>query len=249
MNNLKIAICDDDARCLEQVITIAKKYAGDRMEKNISFSSFSHPEDLLEASEKIGGFDIYILDIVMPGMNGLQLGVKLRDAGYDGKIIYLTSSEEYALDSFKVKAFQYLIKPIQNDPFYDTLDDAISAISVKKDKSIMIKTKERSVKITFDSILYAELVKRTVLYHLIGGKITESISLRASFSESIAPLLEDQRFTQCGAGTVVNMDHITEIGAEEVIFEDKEQIFLGKKSCRELRFAWNEFLFSDNGGF
>lgn len=240
---MKIALCDDVSSCLEQVHAIARDYAKERPEKNISVSAFSHPEDLLEAAEKIGGFDIYILDIIMPGMNGITLGVKLRDAGYDGKIIYLTSGEEYALDSFRVKAFHYLLKPIRREAFFETADEAIAAISVKKDKSIVVKSKERSVKLTFDSIMYAELSKRAVIYHLVGGKSVETMSLRASFSDAVADLLADSRFVLCGAGMAVNMDHITEVGSEEIVFGDTYRPFLGKKACRELRGAWNEFLF------
>lgn len=242
---MKIAICDDEEFCLEQVLAIAKEYAKERV---VSFYPFSHPEDLIEAAEKIGGYDIYILDIVMPGMNGIQLGVHLREAGYDGKIIYLTSSEEYALDSFKVKAFHYIIKPIAKDAFYEAVDDAIKAIAVKKDKSIVIKTKERSVKLTVDSIMYAEINKRGILYHLVGGKSVESVSLRTGFSESVKELAEDPRFAMCGAGAIVNMDHITEVGSEDIVFGDTYKPFFGKKACRELRNAWNEFLFSNNGG-
>ena len=83
---MRIAICDDEAICLSQVAAVADEYNKD---KGISFDTFSHPEDLLEAAEKIGGYDIYILDVIMPSLNGIELGLKLRDAGYDGKIIYL----------------------------------------------------------------------------------------------------------------------------------------------------------------
>lgn len=65
--------------------------------------------------------NIYVLDIVMPGTNGIKLGQKLREAGYNGKIIYLTSSEEYPLDAFKVKALNYIIKPITEKVFYEAM--------------------------------------------------------------------------------------------------------------------------------
>lgn len=240
---MKIAICDDESRCLEHVHTIAKNYVSERKEKNIALSVFSHAEDLLEAAEKAGGFDIYILDIVMPGMNGISLGVKLRDAGYDGKIIYLTSSEEYALDSFKAKAFHYMIKPCGADEFFKTVDEAIASIEVKKDKSIVVKAKERSIKLTFNSILYAELIKRSVVYHLTDGRTVETVSLRTNFSDSVAELLADKRFTLCGVGMAMNMDHITEIGNETVVFSNAEHVFLGTKNARKLRNVWNEFLF------
>lgn len=241
---MKIAICDDEARYLDQVSLVANEYIDKRKDKQISLHTFSHPEDLLEAAEKAGGYDIYILDIVMPGINGIQLGIRLRNYGYDGKIIYLTSSEEYALDSFKVKAFDYLIKPICKEVFFDTVDEVIKAISVKKDKSIIVKTKERSIKLTFDSIMYADISKRCVVYHLSDGKTVESMSLRTNFSDAVSDLLADSRFVLCGASMAVNMDHITEIENEAVVFGKTYRSFLGKKACRELRNNWNEFLFN-----
>lgn len=242
---MKIAICDDESRCLEQALVIAHDYAAQRKDKNISFLSFSHAEDLLEAAEKNGGFDVYILDVVMPGINGIRLGIKLRDLGYDGKIIYLSSSEEYALDSFKAKAFHYMIKPCQKDEFFQIVDEAIAAIAVKKDRSTVVKTKDRIVKLHFNQIVCIELVKRIAVYHLTDGKTVESISLRTNFPDAVADLLLDRRFTLCGAGLLVNMDHITEIGTEQIVFGDSHRAFLGKKACRDLRSAWNDFLFGE----
>ena len=129
---MKIAICDDDASCMQQVLAVVNDYIADHKEIPLSFVSFTNSHDLLEAADKNGGYDIYILDIVMPGMNGIQLGLKLRNANHDGKIIYLTSSEEYAIDSFQVKAFHYIIKPIKKDVFYRTMDEALQSISIKK---------------------------------------------------------------------------------------------------------------------
>lgn len=180
---MRIAICDDEAICLSQVAAVADEYNKD---KGISFDTFSHPEDLLEAAEKIGGYDIYILDVIMPSLNGIELGLKLRDAGYDGKIIYLTSSEEYSLDAFRVKAFDYIIKPIRKEAFYKAVDEAVSAISQKKDKTLLVKAKERSVKLTYDSIMYAEFNKRVISYYLVGGRVVESMTVRTTFSQAMA---------------------------------------------------------------
>ena len=157
---MRVAICDDDNFCRAQVLDIATDYAEERKDKDVVFELFSEPEALLRATRENGNFDIYILDIVMPGMNGIELGQALRDDGVDSKIIYLTSSEEYAIDSFKIRAFHYLLKPIEREVFYAALDEAISSISIKKDRGLIVKTKENSARITFDSIIYAELSKR-----------------------------------------------------------------------------------------
>ena len=244
---MKIAICDDEALCRAKILDIAEDYAEERRDKDIVFELFSQPEALLEATYKNGSYDIYILDIVMPGMNGIQLGQVLRNTGVESKIIYLTSSKEYALDSFRVRAFDYILKPIEKSVFYNVMDDVISSIHIKRDKSLIVKTKENSARITFDSILYAELSKRAVIYHLSGGKTVTGTTLRTTFTEAVKELLDDNRFALCGASTAVNMHHITMVENEGVVFTDAERIFLGKKACRELRAAWNVYWIEQEG--
>ena len=245
---MRIAICDDEAVCRDQVISVARAYAEAHPERNVSFTAFEWTEDLLAAAGKIGGFDVYILDIVMQrDLNGIQLGQKLREAGYDGKIIYLTSSEEYAIDSFKVKAFHYIMKPIEQTVLFSVLDEAYDAISVQKNRSIIVKTKQNSVKLQFDSILYAVLTKRAIVYHLVGGNTVECTTLRTTFTEAVSPLLEDSRFVLCGAGMVANMHHITMVESDALVFRDKHRAYLGKKACQEIRAAWNDFWFNGEG--
>ena len=244
---MKIAICDDNEICRAQILDIATDYAEERKDKDVSFVIFSEPEELLKVTREEGDFDIYILDIVMPGMNGIGLGQALRYDGCDSKIIYLTSSEEYAIDSFKVRAFHYLLKPIQKDAFYFALDEAISSISVKRDKGLIVKTRENNARLTFNSILYAELSKRSIIYHLVNGKTVESTSLRTNFTDAVQELLADRRFTLCGASMVANMHHITMVETEGIVFLDTYKVFLGKKACRELRNTWNDFWLSEEG--
>ena len=128
---VKIAICDDEKSCRAHVLGIAADYAEERKDKNIIFEMYSAPGALLDAVRKGINYDVFVLDIIMPQMNGVQLGLALRESGADGKIIYLTSTHEYALDSFRVRAFDYIMKPIAKDTFYKTMDEAIDSIYIK----------------------------------------------------------------------------------------------------------------------
>ncbi len=242
---MKVAICDDEILCRARVLDIAEEYAEQRKDRNITFDVFSDPEQLLSASKEQGEYDIYILDIVMPGMNGIQLGEQIRNTNRDSKIIFLTSSEEYAIESFRVRAFHYLLKPIDKDAFFSVMDEAVSSLSIKKDRSLIVKTKENNTRITFDSILYGELSRRAVVYHLTDGKIVESTSLRTTFTDAVSELVKDKRFTMCGASMVANLHHITMVEIDAVVFLDKYKVYLGKKTCRELRLAWNEYWLSE----
>lgn len=238
---MRIAVCDDEAVCRAQLLDIATDYAEERQDTAVVFEYFSDPEELLKKTQENGFFDIYILDIVMPGMNGIQLGQALRRLGADGKIIYLTGSQEYALDSFRVRAFDYLLKPIDKTTFYTVLDEAVSSINIKKDRVLVIKTRDNSTRVTFDSILYALLDGRSIKYHLVGGKTVESTTLRTTFTEAVGELLQDKRFTLCGAGLAVNMHHVTAVESEGVVFTENQRVLLGKKACRELRTRWSNY--------
>lgn len=242
---MRIAICDDQQSCLSRAAAAAEEYRKERPERSLRFALFSHPEDLLEAAEKIGGYDIYILDVVMPGLNGIALGERLRSAGYEGKILYLTSSQEYSMDAFRVKAFDYLLKPVTTEAFSKAMDEALASIAEKKDKYLLVKTKDRSVKLSFDSILYAEVSRRAICYHLAGDRTITSVSLRTPFSEAVAELTADRRFVLSGQSMTVNLDHITEIENEAVVFDGTCRSFLGEKNCRKLRSIWSKYLFEE----
>ena len=242
---MKIAICDDEAPSRGATFDIASDYAEERKDKEIYFDVFPSPESLLDAVREKGGYDIYILDIVMPGMNGIKLGQTLRNLGEDGKIIYLTSSEEYALDSFRVRAFHYVLKPVTKQTFYSFMDEAVSSINVKRDKVLIVKTKDDSARIAFDSILYAELKGRAVVYHLSDGGTVVSTTLRIPFTEAVKELISDKRFSLCGASMAANLGRITAVETEGVVFDGSKRVFLGKKSCRELRSAWSNYWISE----
>ena len=244
---MRIAICDDEAICRARVLDIAHDYMEERKDKSVSFEVFSDPCALLDAIRAGDAYDIYVLDIVMPDLNGIDLGQALRNEGVEGKIIFLTSSKEYAIDSFRVRAFDYILKPVEKEFFFTVLDEAINSIHIKKDKSVIIKTKEGNARVSFDSIFYVSLSNRSLIFRLAGKKVLESTTLRCSFSEAVSELLADPRFAQCGVSTVVNLHHVTAVENEGAIFNNEERLFLNKKLSRELRVVWNNYWISQEG--
>ncbi len=242
---MRIAICDDDEYYRTHFLEITQEYALQNKEKEITVTAFTDAEKLLEAVNKSGGFDIYLLDIIMPGINGIELGEILRQKGFDEKIIYLTTSEEFAVASYRVNAADYIVKPAKDAVFLSSLDAVVKSVSHIKDKFILVRTKDGSVKLSFDSIVYAELIKRTVVYHLKDGRKAESIYIRTNFNDTVKELLNDTRFTLCGKSLLLNMHHITGIESETVTFSSAEKISIGKKLCRDLHNTWVTFTFSE----
>ena len=241
---MNIAICDDDQQSCEILNILLKEYATRKDISNLSVSIFTNGHDLLDTIQNCSSFDICILDIVMPEVSGIELGVKLRNSEYDGLIIYLTSSRDHAIDSYKAKAFNYILKPVIPEDLYSTLDDAIKNISSKVDKNIIVKTKDGNVRISTSSILYVELCKRILVYHLADGSSVESIYIRVPFAEATKELLEDKHFMKCGTGNVINLSQITMVCNDEIFFKDDFNVFFSKKICNEVRTVWTEYWFN-----
>jgi len=105
---LKIAICDDRADELQRLSALAHTYIeGKKIESEIT--EFQHPDELLSAIDK-DNYHIYLLDMVMPMYNGIEVGMTVRRMDRHAQIIYATTEPQYALNSFSVNPLDYLIR-------------------------------------------------------------------------------------------------------------------------------------------
>ncbi|MBR5328934.1 MAG: response regulator transcription factor [Firmicutes bacterium] len=244
---MRIAVCDDEALFRDEIVALVNEYDKEKGGLGLEVSAFCRGEALLETSERKGGFDLYLLDIVMDGMNGIELGVALRRQGIDSKIIYLTSEPGFAIDSFKAKPFDYILKPLVKERVFAALDEVFSAYMQRKEKNLIVKTHDGMVRLNVHQILYAQLCHRSVTYSLSSGETVESVQIRTSFSEAMQELLEMDDFMMCGAGTVANMRYITMVDRESVVFKNNARLYLPKKACLELRSAWYDYWFDGEG--
>ena len=244
---MNIAVCDDNEMCRKILAMLLDSYSKQNPQYEIIFSVYEHADDLLTAAKKTGGFDIYILDILMPDTNGVELGVLLRETDHIGKIIYLTSSEEFVFDAFKAQPFNYILKPVEKERLFSVLDAAIDDIICKMEKSIIVKTTDGNVKLSVDNIMYAELINRAVFYYLANGRIVESTTIRTSFSNAVKELIENNSFVLCGSSFIVNLLHITAFNSSELIFRNSSTMNLPKKHLTLLRTKWYEYWKNEHG--
>ena len=121
---MKIAVCDDDNLFVQQTGQAVQEWAQER-ELSASVFSFDNGDSLLNAyaAEK---FDILLLDIMMPLFTGMELAHAIREIDAAAKIIFLTSSPEFAVESYEVKASGYLLKPLQKEKLHSVLDDCVA---------------------------------------------------------------------------------------------------------------------------
>lgn len=239
-------MCDDDKECRKEVTQLVKEYI-QQSGRSIDLTVYENGMDLLADARRTGSFDVYILDILMPLLNGIDLGIQLRELDTDSKIFYLTSSPDYAIRATKARVWAYLLKPVKKEELFPALEEALSVLSEKREKGMVVKTSQSSIRVSFDSILYAELNKKSIHYHLTNGKVIQSSSIRTGFSEAVQEMLRDSRFFMCSTSMVINLYHVDEINNDALTFQNGKTIYLSRQVNRELRSIWSDFWMNQEG--
>lgn len=209
---MRITICDDE----EKQLVLIEEYVLQYIKKenfDIYVKSYRNPADLLEYEKRRDGSEIYLLDIVMDGMSGLELGRQIREYNKRAIIIYLTTAREFSLDAFSVNAFSYLVKPFKKERLFEELNKCVEyCLPPKKEEHIItVKTAEEIIPIATNKINAVEYLDHRLIYHKTDNSKIESISAREPFDKQAADMLELDIFIKCANCYLVNMKNIRSV--------------------------------------
>ena len=137
---VKLAFCDDDVQTLQTLQTLLDAY---RVERNreMEYTAFQSPLELLAEIERGVRYDVLLLDVLMPGQNGMQTAAEIRTYDSNVKIIFLTSSAEFAVESYAVNAYFYQLKPIWKDSLFRVLDNVLATCMQEQTSSLILRCK------------------------------------------------------------------------------------------------------------
>ena len=135
---LKIAFCDDETQETRRLEALLEEYAADRGQ-DFAHTSYQSPVELMAEVEKGTRFDIILLDVLMPGENGMAAAREIREYDSNVKIIFLTSSTEFAVESYAVDAWYYQLKPIRREVFFRLMDSACAACTREQKHSLILR--------------------------------------------------------------------------------------------------------------
>lgn len=237
---LRIALCDDEADKLRETAALVQRYFQARTSVSGQVETFPGGGELLARVQEPHGFDIYILDILMPGLSGIDAARKLRQLGDGGEIIYITNSNDFAADSYEVRAFSYLLKPVDEARLFKVLDGAVEKLEHRRSSAVMVNTPGGMQRIRLEQILYVERMGHCMRYHCVGG-VVDSQSIRSPFKTAAAPLLADRRFYLCGASFALNLQHVTGVQGQTAILDNGQTATLPRMSAADFKKAWGKF--------
>lgn len=237
---ISLAYCEDNPIQRGIILEYLKDYSNSK--HMLKVNAYEDASKLLDAVSGGQRYQIYLLDIVMSGINGMEMAATLRQLGDGGIIIFLTASTEYAAASYDVHAFYYLMKPVMPEKLNKVLDMAVESIRKDQEQKITIKTAGGEVLLSTGNIMYVEVKDRALCYHMSDGRMLRSQKLRGSFREAAAPLLKDRSFAMCGVSMLINLHCIEAVDSEGVMLRDGTVLVQSRSGCSELKKAWKDRL-------
>lgn len=199
---LHIGICDDSQRDRAALCALLGQIPGLRRAMDVQVTEYACGEQLLlDAEDGRCDFDLLFLDIFMGGLSGMETARQLRALGVPTPLVFLTSSPDFALESYDVEAAGYLLKPPQPERLAALIDRLLSPAEKPK---LAIKCAGRRQLCGYDEILCLESDNNVTHIHLLDGQTLTSRE-RLSVMEQA---LSDRRFLRCHQSYLVNMDYI-----------------------------------------
>ena len=237
---IKIAFCDDDMEVLHQMNELLDRYRVERNE-DITYAAFQSPFELLTEIEKGIRPDILFLDVVMPGQNGMDVAKEIRQYDTNMKIIFLTSSPEFAVESYTVGAYFYQLKPIWEESFFRLMDAVLAECEKKKKNSLILRSKDGITRIDLQQLEYCEVLGRKLLFHLENGAVLESAG---SLDDLAGQLMQYSNFFRPHRSFLVNMEYIQNISSRSIKMVNDAEIPIPHGKCSEVKNTYMEYAFN-----
>ena len=239
---LKIAVCDDNQEDLSNIVSILNDYTAVKADHpTVTCTPFRSGVDLLSAMERGQTFELVFLDIIMPLTTGMDAANEIRQFNKEVKIVFVTSSSEYAVESYSVNAYSYILKPVAKTALYSILDRVMSEHEDKSETWFLVKSKMGLVRIYFSKLEYAEVIGRTIIYHIIDGSSLEAPGTMTGLEQL---LLDKNGFIKPHRSYIINMAYIDTLNQRQVTMRSKAVVPVPKTNIRTIKSAYLSFAFS-----
>lgn len=232
---MRIAVCEDHAGDRTLLCETIRRYF-DRMGYAGEISAYDTGEAFLENFSS-GAFDMLMLDIYLPGMSGVELARKIRQADTNCLLFFVTVSLDHAMEGFEVQASGYVVKPVSQEKIdkalymcRDLLARSARAIEIPNGRG-------KSLSLPLINIQYVEVYGKAVMFHLHGGVLEARLTL-----DETERALSGGSFLRCHRSFIVNMNHVEDIGVDHFIMKNGDLVPTRKNGRKEVKQQFARFM-------
>lgn len=233
---MQIAVCDDIQNELEKIRAALDVYTKAHPDLYFDIDEYGASVDVLNAVEKGQTYDIAILDICMPGVLGTDAAEELLAKNPDMGIIFLTTSDEFAVTAFAMNATHYLLKPFSQKQFNAALDRAVEKV-VDQD-FLSLACVDGMYRICTGEIVSIESQNHYLSINLISGKI---LRLRMKLSQMFEEIQKYPEFIKVGASYVANFSFVRRISGNVLEMRNGTKIPIPRRHCEKVQKMYMDF--------
>ena len=205
-----LAVCDDEAESLTAIAGLLEDWEAER-QLPLPRRMFTSGVELLEAARR-ERFTLYLLDVLMSGVDGMDAARELRTFDSAAEIVFLTASPEFACESYRVHALDYLLKPVDRELLFGILD-RLHRREQHPSEALVLKTGANIVRIPFSEISFVEVIGKRLYFNLADGEVREISGSMKDFEER---LLARPEFMRVHRSYIVNMLQTAEISSTRI---------------------------------
>ena len=228
---MKIAICDDDEKDRELMYSLVREYL-ELHNYHIRIDQFHTGEAFLAA--KVEDYDLVILDIFMGELNGIQTAHKLMEEHPKLQIIFCSTSNAYAAESYDVSALRYFIKPISREKLFKTLDRFFHVHTSLR--TLTYKLNRMDEQVYLSEILWVEAGNHCSLIHTKSGVITT----RTPFT-AICEQLEGADFVKPIRYALVSLSGVAAVPSEVFTMTNADQVPISRNQRAAMKKAYTDY--------
>lgn len=237
-----IAVCDDQIEELDLLVDLLHQWQ--RMHRTqVRFKIFRSAAELLDAAEK-EFFTLYLLDVMMPGTDGMTAAREIRRFDDAAEIVFLTSSPGFAYESYAVRALDYLLKPVSGKLLFPILD-RLYLRDQKPSEGLTVKCGATLIRIPFSRLTYVEVNGKHIYFNLTDGSVREVFG---TLHEYEPMLLSRPEFMRTHRSYIVNMFQVAELSQSGVQTFSGRNLPVSRRIFSQLQKDYMKLMFSHGEG-
>lgn len=234
---MRIALCDDERLHIEQISKVLDDYRSPDKE-GILYDVYMNSLDLLSAINKVE-YDAILLDVIMPELSGIEVARDIRRDNKSIPIVFLTTSPEFAVESYRVHAFDYLMKPVNKEDLFCSLNDIYAQKTSRKNDSLTVTFAKGAYIIPFEQLVFLEVSKHKLIFHLLDGSC---YTVGGKLSDYEGLLLSKDIFIKVHRSFIVNMDHMKSYDKKRFTAMTGENIAISRNVAKEVQDRYMDYL-------
>lgn len=204
----RIAIVDDDTLVRSQLRSYFESYQ-EKTGQQFQLQEYAFAELFLTNYRPV--FDLVLMDIDMPGMDGLDAAKRMRALDEKAVLLFVTNLAQYAIRGYEVAATDFVVKPVDYQKFEHKLKRALNYVPTRRRPTLLLKTENGTATVEIDDVQYVEVMGHNVFYHTAKEVYRIRGSLRQAQEE-----MDDPRFFVCDKCYLVNLGYVEAVGGGTV---------------------------------